>query len=33
MSVGVMLIILGVMNLSGISHRVFHHFTSVAVLP
>ena len=29
MSVGVMLIMLGVMNLSGITHRLFHRFTSV----
>jgi len=29
MSVGVMLIVLGVANLSGITHRLFHRFTSV----
>jgi high-affinity nickel permease len=29
MSVGVMLIVLGVMNLTGVTHRLFHRFTSV----
>ncbi len=29
MSVGVMPIVLGVMNLTGVTHRLFHRFTSV----
>jgi hypothetical protein len=29
MSVGVMLIVLGAMNLTGVTHRLFHRFTSI----